>query len=94
MLLGRNRAATSCMDVSDGLADCVRQVSEASGLESRWMRQRFRSRWRSTRRRSGEGVIRWSWRSAAATITSSSSRSGRLIEGGYGPFVGKLEFCR
>src|SRR5262245_2597501 len=26
MLLGRNRAASSCMDVSDGLGDCVRQV--------------------------------------------------------------------
>jgi thiamine-monophosphate kinase len=30
MLLGRNRAASSCMDVSDGLADCVRQVADAS----------------------------------------------------------------
>jgi len=30
-LLGRNRAATACMDLSDGLADAVRQVSEASG---------------------------------------------------------------
>ena len=32
MLLGRNRAASSCMDTSDGLADAVRQVSEASGV--------------------------------------------------------------
>jgi thiamine-monophosphate kinase len=32
MLLGRNRAASSCMDVSDGLADCVSQVAEASGV--------------------------------------------------------------
>ncbi len=32
LLLGRNRAASSCMDVSDGLADCVRQVAEASGV--------------------------------------------------------------
>jgi thiamine-monophosphate kinase len=32
MLLGRNRAASSCMDVSDGLADCARQVAEASGV--------------------------------------------------------------
>jgi thiamine-monophosphate kinase len=31
-LLGRTRAASSCMDVSDGLADCVRQVAEASGV--------------------------------------------------------------
>lgn len=31
-LLGRNRAATACMDLSDGLADAVRQVAEASGL--------------------------------------------------------------
>jgi thiamine-monophosphate kinase len=31
-LLGRNRAATACMDLSDGLADGVRQVSEASGV--------------------------------------------------------------
>jgi thiamine-monophosphate kinase len=32
MLLGRNRAASSCMDLSDGLADAVRQVAEASGV--------------------------------------------------------------
>jgi thiamine-monophosphate kinase len=31
LLLGRNRAATSCMDLSDGLADGVRQIAEASG---------------------------------------------------------------
>jgi thiamine-monophosphate kinase len=31
MLLGRNSAATACMDLSDGLADAVRQVAEASG---------------------------------------------------------------
>ena len=30
MLLGRNRAASACMDTSDGLADAVRQVAEAS----------------------------------------------------------------
>jgi thiamine-monophosphate kinase len=30
MMLGRNRAASSCMDLSDGLADAVRQISEAS----------------------------------------------------------------
>ena len=29
-LLGRNRAASACMDMSDGLADAVRQVAEAS----------------------------------------------------------------
>jgi thiamine-monophosphate kinase len=29
-LLARNRAATACMDLSDGLADAVRQVAEAS----------------------------------------------------------------
>ena len=32
MLLGRNRAATSCIDLSDGLADAVWQVAEASGV--------------------------------------------------------------
>jgi thiamine-monophosphate kinase len=32
VLLGRNRAASSCMDLSDGLADAVRQVAEASGV--------------------------------------------------------------
>jgi thiamine-monophosphate kinase len=32
LLLGRNRAATACMDLSDGLADAVRQVAEASGV--------------------------------------------------------------
>ena len=35
MLLGRNRAATSCMDLSDGLADAVRQVCAASGVGMR-----------------------------------------------------------
>ena len=29
-LLGRNRAATACMDVSDGLADAVHQLADAS----------------------------------------------------------------
>jgi thiamine-monophosphate kinase len=32
VLLGRNRAATACMDLSDGLADAVRQVAAASGV--------------------------------------------------------------
>jgi len=32
MLLAGNRAASSCMDVSDGLADGVRQIAEASGV--------------------------------------------------------------
>jgi len=32
LLLGRNRAASSCMDISDGLADAVRQVSQMSGV--------------------------------------------------------------
>lgn len=32
LLLGRNRAASACMDLSDGLADGVRQVGEASGV--------------------------------------------------------------
>jgi thiamine-monophosphate kinase len=30
-LLGRNRAASACMDLSDGLADAVAQISCASG---------------------------------------------------------------
>jgi thiamine-monophosphate kinase len=32
LLLGRNRAATACMDLSDGLADGIRQVAAASGV--------------------------------------------------------------
>ena len=32
ILLGRNRAATSCIDLSDGLADAVRQIAEASSV--------------------------------------------------------------
>ena len=31
-LLGRNRAASACMDLSDGLADGVRQIAAASGV--------------------------------------------------------------
>ena len=30
-LLGRNRAASACMDLSDGLADAITQVAQASG---------------------------------------------------------------
>ena len=32
MMLGRNRAARACVDLSDGLADGVRQLGEASSL--------------------------------------------------------------
>jgi thiamine-monophosphate kinase len=32
MLLGRNRAARACIDLSDGLADAVRQIGAASGV--------------------------------------------------------------
>jgi thiamine-monophosphate kinase len=32
MVLGRTRAASSCMDLSDGLADGVRQIADASGV--------------------------------------------------------------
>ena len=32
ILLGGNRAASSCMDLSDGLADGVRQLAQASGV--------------------------------------------------------------
>jgi thiamine-monophosphate kinase len=32
LLLSRNRAATSCIDLSDGLSDAVRQIARASGV--------------------------------------------------------------
>jgi thiamine-monophosphate kinase len=32
LLLGRNRAATACIDLSDGLADGLRQIAAASGV--------------------------------------------------------------
>jgi len=32
VLLGRNRAATACIDSSDGLGEAVRQLAEASGV--------------------------------------------------------------
>jgi thiamine-monophosphate kinase len=32
VLLGRNRAASACMDLSDGAADAARQIAEASGV--------------------------------------------------------------
>ena len=32
LLLGRNRAASSCIDLSDGLGDGVHQIAEASGV--------------------------------------------------------------
>jgi thiamine-monophosphate kinase len=31
MILGRSRAASTCMDLSDGLADAIRQIARASG---------------------------------------------------------------
>jgi thiamine-monophosphate kinase len=34
-LLGRNRAASACMDLSDGLADGIRQIAAASGTGAR-----------------------------------------------------------
>ncbi len=34
-LLGRTRTASACMDLSDGLADAVRQIAEASGVGAR-----------------------------------------------------------
>jgi thiamine-monophosphate kinase len=34
-LLGRTRAASACMDLSDGLADAIRQIAEASGTGAR-----------------------------------------------------------
>jgi thiamine-monophosphate kinase len=34
-LLGRNRAASACMDLSDGLADAVSQLARASGTGAR-----------------------------------------------------------
>jgi thiamine-monophosphate kinase len=33
MLLGRTQTASSCMDLSDGLADALSQVAEASGVQ-------------------------------------------------------------
>ena len=35
MALGRNRAARACIDLSDGLADAVRQLAAASGVGAR-----------------------------------------------------------
>ena len=32
ILLGRNRAASACMDLSDGTADAARQIADASGV--------------------------------------------------------------
>jgi thiamine-monophosphate kinase len=32
LLLGRNRAASACIDLSDGLADGLRQIAGASGV--------------------------------------------------------------
>jgi thiamine-monophosphate kinase len=32
LLLGRNRAARACVDLSDGLADGIRQIADASGV--------------------------------------------------------------
>jgi thiamine-monophosphate kinase len=32
LMLGRNRAATSCIDTSDGLSDAIQQIASASGV--------------------------------------------------------------
>ena len=74
MLLGRNRAASSCMDVSDGLADCVRQVAEASSVGITLDAAAIPVSAEVRTRRTGEDAIRSSRRSAAAMTTSCSSR--------------------
>ena len=35
LMLSRNRAASACMDLSDGLSDAVCQIAEASGVGAR-----------------------------------------------------------
>lgn len=40
-LLGRTRTASACMDLSDGLADAVRQIAAASGTGARIERARL-----------------------------------------------------
>jgi thiamine-monophosphate kinase len=67
LLLGRNRAATACMDLSDGLADGVQQVARLSGVALTGgddyeliftVRPRLRSRLRTVTRHADTPITR------------------------------------
>ena len=82
LLLGRNRAASACMDLSDGLADGVRQIAEASGVGADHRRRRAADRpgargAGSTRAGATPSTRRW----PAATTTSCCSPSARARGG-------------
>ena len=59
LLLSRNRAATACVDLSDGLADGVRRLAEASGVGAVIDRRRCRSSPGPARGSGRPGVMRW-----------------------------------
>ena len=94
MLLGRNRAASSCMDVSDGLADCVRQVAEASGVGITLDAAAIPipAEVRESQARRGRDPLEPAL--GGATITSCSSPSDQLIGAACGRCASNWAICR
>ena len=83
LLLARNRAATSCMDLSDGLADGVRQIAQASSVgitvEAAAIPMQAQSReWLSRRGRNPVDVALRGGDDFELMFTAGSRHGGRL----------------
>ena len=84
-LLGRNRAATACMDLSDGLADAVHQIAEASGVGAMIDGGALPIEPGARRWFEPAAATRWTQRSPAATTTSCCSPRGRGCAAAWRP---------
>ena len=94
LLIGRNRAASSCMDLSDGLADAVHQIAQASNVGMVLD---------STKLPISAAVRRWheqiggdpvATALAGETTTSFCSRSGLRNRPGSTGYASRSEICR
>ncbi len=82
------------MDLSDGLADGVRQIAAASDVGITLDAAALPITDEVGAGTSATGAIRWIRPSRAATTTSSSSRFAPASAGGCGPHDGTSAICR